>query len=87
MARRIEDAKVSVGCPPPSLSGSGEKWRSFQFHFHDFSNLSTTRKHFIASPEFICNGHRWQLKVYPGGDLHEGQVSAFVCHLSEGRIT
>ncbi|KAL7496848.1 hypothetical protein ACHAWT_005041 [Skeletonema menzelii] len=82
MARRIEDAKVSVGCPPPSLSGSGEKWRSFQFHFHDFSNLSTTRKQ-----EFICNGHRWQLKVYPGGDLHEGQVSAFVCHLSEGRIT
>ena len=78
---------MTVGCPPPSC----EKWKSFMFHFHDFSNLSTTRKHFIASPEFICNGHRWQLKVYPGGylhgDLHEGQVFAFVYHLSEGRIT
>ncbi|KAL7496851.1 hypothetical protein ACHAWT_005044 [Skeletonema menzelii] len=81
---RIEGT-VTVGCPPPSR----EKWKSFMFHFHDFSNLRTTRKHFIASPKFICNGHRWQLKVYPGGNHAaegEGNVSAFLHHLSEEAI-
>ena len=68
--------KVSVEC-------------SFRIHFHDFANLSTTRGHRIASPEFTCNGHQWELRVYPGGDSDtaEGQVSVYLCHLSDRKIT
>jgi speckle-type POZ protein len=88
MACRIE-GKVSVGCPPPDSSRSGEEWKSFQFHFHNCATLSTTKDHFIASPEFSWNGHQWELQVYPGGDsgATEGYVSAFLLHLSEGNIT
>ena len=68
--------KLSVGC-------------SFQIHFHNFANLSTTRNHSIASPEFTCYGHQWQLGVYPGGDSDaaEGNVSIYLRHLSQRTIT
>jgi hypothetical protein len=67
-----------------SSGGSGEERKYFQFHFHDFANLSTTRSDFVASPEFSCNGHQWELWVYPGGDYQatEGKVSAYLKHLS-----
>ena len=85
--RLDDDDKVSVGCPPPPSSGSGEK--SFQFHFHDFANLATTKKGYIASPEFACFGHQWLLAVYPGGSRSaaEGNVSAHLFHLSKETIT
>ena len=88
MARRIKDAKVSVGCPPPS-SGSGEEWKSFQFLIHDFANLRTTKRHYVASPEFNCYGHEWQLHVDPGGNdqSEEGKVSVYLYHLSKETIT
>jgi hypothetical protein len=89
MSRRIE-GKVFVGCPPSPLpSPSGGEWKSFQFHIHNFATLRTTTNHYIASPKFTCNGHQWQLRLYPGGesDATEGNVSAFLCHLSEGSIT
>ena len=72
----IADAKVSVG------------WKCFQFRFHDFASIRSTKGYFIESPEFSCNGHRWQLRVYPGGnkDAVEGYVSASLHHLSDGRI-
>ena len=86
--RQIE-GKVTVGCPPPS-SPPCEEWTSFQFHFHDFANLSTTEGFWIASPEFTCNGHEWELRVYPGGSslADDGNVSVKlgVKHLSEGTI-
>jgi speckle-type POZ protein len=80
---------VSVGCPSPSSSPSGEKWKSFQFHIHNFETLSTTKEHAIASPVFTCNGHQWALELYPGGNIEatEGNVSAFLHHLLEGSIT
>jgi speckle-type POZ protein len=88
MSRRIE-GKVSVGCPPPSSSPSGEEWTSFRFLFHNFATLRTTTNHYIASPEFTCNGHQWLLLLYPGGesDATEGYVSAYLEYLSEGSIT
>jgi speckle-type POZ protein len=89
MSRRIE-GKVSVGFPPPpSASPSGEEWKSFQFHIHNFATLITTKNHYIASPEFTCNGRQWQLRLYPGGESYatEGNVSAYLEYLSEGSIT
>ena len=87
MSRQIE-GKVSVGRPPPS---SSEEWISFQFHIHDFASLSTTTDHYIASPEFTCKGHQWELLVYPGGKSDaaaaRGKVSACLQHLSDGTIT
>ncbi len=52
-------------------------------------NLDTTVDHCVASPKFTCNGHQWQLEVYPGGSENaaEGKVSIFLTHLSEGTIT
>ena len=88
MTRRIKDAKVTAGYPISSSSGSGEEWKHFQFHIHDFANLSTTRNHYIAVPEFTCNGHQWELKIYPGG-FHQapiGKVSFYLHHVSEGEI-
>ena len=89
MSTRIENAEVSVGCPPPSSSRSGEERKKFQFHFLDFKNLCTTKGHYIKSPKFICNGHHWELSVYPGGysEAAERQVSVYLCHRTEGRIT
>ena len=75
----IKDAKASVGCPRTS----------FQIHFDNFANLASTTSHYVASPEFTCNGHQWQLRVFPGGDSLEveGRVSIFLEHLSQGMIT
>ena len=75
-SRRIK-GKVTVG------------FKSFRFHFHDFANLATTKHHYIASPEFTCNGHQWELNVYPGGcnKAAEGQVSVYLKHLSKETIT
>ncbi len=87
---RIERAEVSVGCCTlPSSPVCGEEWNTFKFHFHDFANLSTEEDHFVASPKFICNGHQWELCVFPGGDdgAAEGKVSAYLQHSSWERIT
>jgi hypothetical protein len=82
---------VSVGCPPPASSQNGKdkEWKSFQFHIHNFAALSTTKDHYIASPEFTCNGRLWELELYPGGanEATEGNVSAYLGHLSEVNIT
>ena len=89
MSRRIKDAKVTAGYPISSSSGSGEERKYFQFHIHDFANLSSTREHYIESPEFNCNGHQWELWVYPGGNIEaeEGKVSVFLYHVSKEAIT
>ncbi len=93
MARRIENAEVSVGlgCPSPSMSmsESGVEWKTFHLHIHGFANLSTTKNHFVASPKFAYKGHQWVIRVYPGGygEAAEGQVSAYLHHLSEERTT
>mmetsp|Transcript_11667 Transcript_11667/g.16728 ORF Transcript_11667/g.16728 Transcript_11667/m.16728 type:complete len:411 (-) Transcript_11667:649-1881(-) len=92
-AARI-NGKVTVGCPSPSSFviyhlGSDVEWKTFQFHFHDFANLSTTKGHFVASPKFTCNGHQWQLRVCPGGygEAAEGKVAVYLRHRSEKSIT
>ena len=87
MASSVQiDGKVSVGCP--SCEEGWKRCKSFQFHIHDFANLSTTKDHYIASPEFTCNGHQWELELYPGGgeNAAEGKVSVYLSHLSEGAI-
>ena len=81
---KIENAKVSIGCPPPR-----EGWKSFQFNLHKFKDLAATKGHYVGTPVFVCNGHEWDLDIYPGGKdtATEGFVSIFLNHCSEGSIT
>ncbi|KAL7458768.1 hypothetical protein ACHAWC_010455 [Mediolabrus comicus] len=83
-ATKIQNAKVSVGCPRPR-----EGWQSFQFNLKHFKDLSTTREHYVETPDFSCNGHEWFLEIYPGGNkgAAEGHVSIFLYHHSEGSIS
>ena len=87
----ITGAKVSVGGRPPLPSSLGlvdEDWTSLSFRIHDFASLSSTKGHYIGTPEFTCNGHEWQLQVLPGGNntADEGYVSAYLYHLSEEKV-
>lgn len=54
----IQDAKVI----------EVESWRTFEFNIQEFDLLSTTRGDHFHTPEFLCNGHQWRLKIYPGGE-------------------
>jgi speckle-type POZ protein len=78
---RIENAKVSVAPPPLG-------WKSFHFKVQNFSDLPTTRDHYVETPQFSCNGHMWSLRIYPGGkgDATEGYVSISISHHSEENI-
>ena len=59
-----EAAVVHVGTPPAEFSSEDIQI----VHFHDFLNLTRAKNEAIYSPEFYCAGHRWMLKVYPGGE-------------------
>ncbi|KAL7451318.1 hypothetical protein ACHAWC_003144 [Mediolabrus comicus] len=64
-------------------------WHSFHFNVPNFKDLPTTRDHYVETPLFTCNGHEWDLRIYPGGDddAPEGFVSIDLFHQSEGSIT
>src|SRR6056300_625087 len=44
-----------------------EGWKSYKVNIHDFAAIDATEGNFFWTPEFSCNGHRWGLKIYPGG--------------------
>ena len=69
---------LDVGKPPSSRKDRN----SFKVLFHAFRDLSTEKEHAIDSPTFLCNGHEWFLRMYPGGfaDAENGQVSIFLHH-------
>jgi speckle-type POZ protein len=79
---KIENVKVSIAPP---------QWKSFYFNVQNFKDLPTTRDHYVETPLFTCNGHRWDLTIYPGGyDLADDRysyVSIYLNHQSEGSIT
>jgi hypothetical protein len=81
---KINDAKVSIAIAQPR-----EGWTSFQFNLHKFKEISTTKDHYVETPEFSCNGHQWTLAIFPGGtdNAYEGSVSISLIHRSEGNIT
>ena len=74
---KIKNAKVSIA------------WKSFQFNLQNFKDLPPTRNHYVVTPEFSYNGHKWCLLIYPGGndEADEGCVSIYLEHRSEGSIT
>ncbi len=76
---KIENAKfVSVE----------SQWKSFHFSLQNFKDVSATKNHYVQAPVFSCNGHKWSLNIYPGGEVTaaEGYVSIYLFHRSEGNI-
>lgn len=75
---------LDVGRPSPS--SSGKKWASFKILFHGFADLPSAVDQYTLSPEFICNGHKWRLRLFPGGDnlARQGYVSVYLQHCSGG---
>ena len=73
------------------LSMFHEEWKSFLIHFHKFAELPTTKGNRFESPEFTCNGHKWVLRLYPGGNTSDdddnGSISLYLSHRSRGNTT
>ena len=72
--------------PPPRDSCT-----SFQFNLENFRDLRTTKGHYVETPEFLCNGHKWNLMIFPGGEAEttEGDddyVSIYLYHHTGGFI-
>ena len=76
---------VNVGTPPSNFGA----WITTEVHFHKFADLTTATDEEVESSEFLCFGHTWRVRLYPGGhaDSDEGMVAAFLWHLSKSPIT
>jgi hypothetical protein len=83
-AVRIRNVNVSTAIAQPP-----QQWKPFHFNVSNFKDLPTTRDHYVSTPEFLCNGHKWYLRIYPGGNdrAAEGMVSMYLYHRSEGRVS
>ena len=59
--------------------------KCFEVRFDGFAGLPTTKSNdnFTDSPEFTCFGHRWSLRLYPGGARRsdDGMVAVFLRHI------
>ena len=82
MSRRLFSV-VDVGTPPSSF----ERYDFAEVCYHGFEALSTEGEE-VASPEFTCLGHRWRLRVYPGGHdgSDDGGVAVYLQNMSDETI-
>eukprot|EP00985_Skeletonema_marinoi_P021380 scaffold13100_cov108-Skeletonema_marinoi.AAC.1 len=72
-----------------SPSSSDEEWGSAKILIHRFADLPSAVGQYTLSPEFTFNGHRWCIKVYPGGhtEARAGCLSLYLQHCSGGYAT
>ena len=77
--------QVHVGTP----SSDFEDWTTAEVCFHGFADFSTTRGEGVESPLFSCFGHKWKLKLYPGGEekSNDGYVAVRLSNMSNKSIT
>ena len=75
---------VHVGNTPRDF----EDWTSTKVYFHGFADLSSTRNKCVRSPKFLLFGHKWQLRLYPGGKTNspEGYVALSLFTMSNSDI-
>ena len=75
---------VHVGTVPRDF----EDWTTTKVYFHGFADLSTTRNKCVKSPKFLLFGHKWQLRLYPGGKTNsrEGYVALSLFTMSNSGI-
>ena len=85
MAAAVQfEADVHAGTPPGPLSD----WVARKVHFHNFEGLPTERDEPVYSPEFSCFGHRWTVRIVPGGvnKSKEGYVAVYLSNESSESI-
>jgi len=77
---------LDVGRRP---SSAGEEWQSFKILIHGFADLPSAVGEYTLSPEFKCNGHKWCIKLYHGGESEAsvGHISLYLQHCSGGTAT
>jgi hypothetical protein len=78
------------GLPSSTFHDGNKEWKSFLIHFHNFAEHPTTKGQYLESPEFTCNGQKWALRLYPGGNTcsdGDGYVSLYLNHCSRGATT
>mmetsp|Transcript_33110 Transcript_33110/g.69684 ORF Transcript_33110/g.69684 Transcript_33110/m.69684 type:complete len:413 (-) Transcript_33110:557-1795(-) len=77
-------AKVDFGTPPNNFP----EWETAEVRFHAFRELDSTRGVAVGSPAFTCLGHRWSLRLFPGGchNSAQGNTGIHLRHLSEQKI-
>lgn len=92
-AESFKDDVISVTSPemrglaPTAFHG---EWESFLIHFPNFAEHSTTEGHRLESPEFECNGQKWALRLYPGGNTSAADtryIGLYLSHRSSGNAT
>eukprot|EP00984_Skeletonema_dohrnii_P004969 scaffold1761_cov78-Skeletonema_dohrnii-CCMP3373.AAC.2 len=85
---RIDTNLTTLDVGRPS-SSAGEEWQSFKILFHGFADLPSAVGQCTRSPEFTCNGHRWCIDLFPGGDNQASMehLSLFLRHCSGGCAT
>ena len=57
-----------------------KRWQgSYSFQIDGYSGLTSRVSDCIESPEFTLCGHKWQLRIFPGGSLevHKDYVSFY----------
>ena len=59
--------QLHVGTPPIK-SINANKWEVIEVHCNGFEDLPSERGVLILSPAFTSFGHKWRLRIYPGGD-------------------
>ncbi|KAL7546515.1 hypothetical protein ACHAWF_009838, partial [Thalassiosira exigua] len=76
------NAPVHVGSPPQNRDQS---WEVTPVQFHGFKALDATTGSFVKSPEFESLGHKWLVKLYPGGeqDSESGMTGIFLTNRSD----
>ena len=81
-----DSSKVSthVGFPPRDfIYLYTSEWCKHIIHFHDFENLTTIEDEVVESPKFICAGHKWVLKIYPGGVSNSTKNNMVACLMNK----
>eukprot|EP00984_Skeletonema_dohrnii_P004972 scaffold1761_cov78-Skeletonema_dohrnii-CCMP3373.AAC.5 len=67
---------LDVGRRP---SSSDEEWQSFKILIHGFADLPSAVGQYTLSPEFTCNGRRWCIQLFPGGNIHASAGNLSLC--------
>jgi hypothetical protein len=57
---------------------------TYSFQIDGYSGLPARVSECVESPEFQLCGHKWQLRIFPGGSLesHKGYVSFYLASKS-----
>ena len=79
--------QIQVGTPP-TKSINANKWEVIEVHYNGFEGLPSEMGVPVHSPEFMCFGHKWRLRVYPGGASisDEGRIAVSLENRTDERI-